>query len=341
MGRTRSIVLAMALTTASVPKPQAQTPPVTVRLVPDEAESALHLLADLEAGKPAADADWARLFGTEGYRRLRQREASLKRPFTDEEFRAFIESPALRARAAALRTTLAEWSRADLGTAGGRARAYLPGGARIQARLYPVIKPASNSFVFDVKTDSAAIFLYLDPAVTRAQLENTLAHELHHIGYAAACRDASPKSAGTLGIASDWMSAFGEGLAMLAAAGGPGVHPHAASDTADRHRWDRDLANAPADLRTLEAFFTDILDGQLTGDALDERGMSFFGVQGPWYTIGYLMTASIERARGRARLVDLICEPRRLLLEYDTISRERPGLPRWSADFGNRLRAAR
>ena len=66
------------------------------------------------------------------------------------------------------------------------ALAYLPEGARIRAKIYPVIKPRENSFVFDLKGDPA-VFLYLDPAVSRGQLENTLAHELHHIGYGGSC----------------------------------------------------------------------------------------------------------------------------------------------------------
>ena len=52
-----------------------------------------------------------------------------------------------------------------------------------------MIKPKTNSFVFEPASDPA-IMLYLDPSRTRAQLENTVAHELHDIGYAAACHSA-------------------------------------------------------------------------------------------------------------------------------------------------------
>jgi hypothetical protein len=136
------------------------------------------------------------------------------------------------------------------------------------------------------------------------------------------------------------MGAFGEGFAMLAAAGGPAWHPHATSDSSARNRWDRDSGRAPADMGELEAFFTAVLDGRLSEDSLTARGMSFFGVQGPWYTVGYLMARSIEESRGRARLVELICDPVRLLLEYDAVTRERPDLPRWSRAFVDRLRTA-
>lgn len=63
------------------------------------------------------------------------------------------------------------------------ARAHLPPEARIRATVHVVIKPRTNSFVFEVRTNPA-IFLYLDPARTGPQFENTVAHELHHIGFA-------------------------------------------------------------------------------------------------------------------------------------------------------------
>ena len=315
--------------------------PLTVTLVPDEARAALELTDTLALGRPPSEAEWARLFATEGYRRLRQRELGLHRAFTDQAFRQFVASADLLRRAPALRTTLDEWSRADLGSAARLALAYLPAGSTLRARLYPVIKPATNSFVFAAGTDSAAIFLYLDPAVSRSKLENTLAHELHHIGYASACHDQRPKSTGATATAEDWMGAFGEGFAMLAAAGGPDQHPHAASDSTERNRWDRDLANASTGVADLETFFTAIIDGRLTGDSLSERGMSFFGIQGPWYTVGYLMARAVERARGRGRLVELICDPAGIVLEYDAATRGQPELPRWSPGFIARLAAAR
>ena len=58
-----------------------------------------------------------------------------------------------------------------------------PTEAYIHAKVFPVIKPITNSFVFETTTDPA-IFLYLDPEESAAKFENTVAHELHHIGYA-------------------------------------------------------------------------------------------------------------------------------------------------------------
>src|SRR5690606_33981063 len=106
----------------------------------------------------------------------------------DTTFQRYLRSPATIARTDSLRVALASWKNGDVTGAARRAAAYLPKGPTLAARLYPVIKPATNTFVFEPATDSAAIFFYLDPAIPQAKLENTLAHELHHIGYAQACR---------------------------------------------------------------------------------------------------------------------------------------------------------
>jgi hypothetical protein len=79
-----------------------------------------------------------------------------------------------------------------------------------------------NSFVFDTANDPA-IFLYLDPEESAAKFENTVAHELHHIGYSsinALAEDKQKNVAPNAKPAVEWMGAFSEGFAMLAAAGG-------------------------------------------------------------------------------------------------------------------------
>ncbi len=227
---------------------QAQVNPssqLDVRLVTDEAEAVLAILAKKASNAPITQADWDRIFASEGYTRLKKREHSMQRPFEDAEFQKFVLSGALAQRAATLNETLAKWKRADVTRSAKLALAYLPDGTRIRAKIYPVIKPRENSFVFEVKEDPA-IFLYLDPAVSQAKFENTLAHELHHIGYGGSCptpedsaamEKLSPQAKNVL----TWIGGFGEGFAMLAAAGGPSVHPHAVSDPAERARWDKDM----------------------------------------------------------------------------------------------------
>lgn len=264
-----------------------------------QAEAVLVILGKERTDQPVESADWERLFATEGYRRLETREASMKRPFSREEFQKFARSEELLSRSDKLARALADWKSVDVESAGERALAYLPDGSRIEATIFPVIKPRPNSFVFQEPTPG--IFLALDPAVTPTQLANTLAHELHHIGFSSSCpgkavSEVDKRLPASQRAVRKWLSAFGEGFAMLAAAGGPDIHPHAVSRAEDRARWDRDFARADEDLRTLDRFFRDILEGKLDEAGANERGFSFFGVQGPWYTVGHRMAVSIERA---------------------------------------------
>lgn len=281
-----------------------------------EAEAVLAILAKRSCGAAVEESDWQRLFSSVPYVPLKKREASLHIAFTDDEFRKFVLSPELASRAEALQRTLGAWREADLMAAARRVLAYLPSTAQIRARVYPVIKPGKNSFVFEPSTD-AAIFLYLDSEETAAKFENTVAHELHHIGFASLkgkTESASAHLAPNVETAMEWMGCFAEGFAMLAAAGSPAVHPHAVSSQEERSRWDHDMANFNRDLKELEKFFLEVIDGRLEGqDRIEEKGMSFFGLQGPWYTVGYKMAVVIEEHDGRQTLIDCISDPKMLL----------------------------
>jgi len=309
---------------SSVPTGLAQTARperVSVRLIADEAEAVLAILRRKKANQAITESDWQRVFTSEGYVRLKQRETSMNRSFEDADFKQFVLSDQLEARLPALEETLMRWKRADTVRSANLALAYLPNHARIRAKIYPVIKPRDNSFVFDVKQDPA-IFLYLDPAVGREKFENTLAHELHHIGYGSGCparKTAAEISAmsGNQQMMVTWIGAFGEGFAMLAAAGGPDAHPHAASKDEERSQWDKDIANFNSDLKKVDAFFTDILAGGLSRDEAQKTAATFYGIQGPWYTVGWKMSVAIEKTYGRPKLIECVCDQRKLLPAYN------------------------
>ena len=310
---------------------------VAVRIDAAEAEAVLRIADRQASGAEVPARDWDALFATDGYRRLREREQSMGRPLDEGAFRQFVLSARVTSRAALLRATLETWTRADLSGAAARALAYLPSQAAIRATVYLVIKPAPNSFVFDTTKDPA-IFLYLDPARTRAQIENTVSHELHHIGASSLDADYQKAIAGLAPparLAATWMGAFAEGLAMLAAAGGPDVHPHVVSPPEDRARWDRDVANFDRDLAGLDRFFQDVVHERIAGeDAVQKAAMAFFGVQGPWYTVGWKMAVIVERAFGRTAVVNAVGDPRRLLVDYNRAVRAgHLALPRWSDDL--------
>jgi hypothetical protein len=337
------LLLAPCLSTSASGAPTSAA--VQIRLDTSEADATLALLERRAHHQVLGTEDWDRVFSSVPYRRLVEREAYIARLFKlpgrgldERAFRAFLESDSLLARADSLRTTLERWKHADLTAEARRILDYLPAGAIIHASVYPVIKPLSNSFVFDVAHDPA-IFLWIDPNQSQAKFSNTVAHELHHIGFASL---SARQDSLLAGLAPDakaavhWLGAFGEGLAMLAAAGGPDISPHAASDDATRRRWEGDVARADSDLVRVEAFVLDVAEGRLRNEAVrDSIGGSFFGVQGPWYTVGWVMASEIERHEGRGVLIACMLDPRRLLVEYDRVLEGRgssatPARARWS-----------
>jgi hypothetical protein len=319
-----------------------ETSRVNIKIITDESDAVLAILAKRKANQPLSEIDWERLFSTEGYARLKKREQAMKRPFEEADFKSFVLSDALLARVDSLNATLQAWKSTDVNGVAQRPLEYLPADARIKAKIYAVIKPRENSFVFDLNTDPA-IFLYLDPNVNKQKFENTLAHELHHIGYGTAC----PKQETTEQIKQQpqnvqtvirYLGAFGEGFAMLAAAGGPDIHPHAVSDEKDRERWDRDVANFNEDLKKVEKFFLDVLANRLGEEDINKTVSSFFGVQGPWYTVGWKMCVMIEKAFGRRALIEAMCDPRKLLSLYNRTAtlinqRSQQKMATWSAEL--------
>jgi hypothetical protein len=312
--------LAPVLLRAQTAPSDATTQPIELKLDASEAEAVLMILNKRTARAEVTDSEWQHLFATEPYVRLKKREAAIHNEFTDDDFKKFILSPELAALASALRVTLDAWRKTDLNASARRVLAYLPDQASIKAKVFPVIKPNNNSFVFETRADPA-IFLYLDREESAAKFENTVAHELHHIGFSsidslteARLKDLPPH----VKSAVDWMGAFGEGFAMLAAAGGADVDPHASSSPKEHARWEHDMANFNQDLNSLQQFFLDIVDQKLVGkDKIDEKAYSFFGAQGPWYTVGYRMAVIVEKRYARKRLIECMLDPRELLASYN------------------------
>jgi hypothetical protein len=102
------------------------------------------------------------------------------------------------------------------------------------------------------------------------------------------------------------------------------------------------MANFDADLKKVEGFFLDVLDGRLKGEeAIREVAFSFFGTQGPWYTVGWKMAALIEDTFGRARLIDCLCNSAAFLATYNEAAKRGapPGksIALWSPELLRRI----
>lgn len=289
-----------------------------------EADAALAILEKRNGSQALTDADWQGLLVTEPYQRLKKREAAMHREFTDEDFRKFLLSDELLKQRAALARTVQAWKQADLRAAAARIFQYLPAESVVRTKVFPLIKPLHNSFVFDMETDPA-IFLYIDPSESPASFENTVGHEMHHIGLSSIDKQYEQKVASLPPAANrvaGWMGAFGEGEAMLAAAGGPDIDPVATASQEEKDNWARGKREFNEDLGNVSEFFLQVLHGKLPGEAVDQKGSEFFGLQGPWYTVGYKMAVIVETRYGRGALIDCMRDPRLLLVRYNSAAQE-------------------
>ena len=77
------------------------------------------------------------------------------------------------------------------------------------------------------------------------------------------------------------------------------------------------------------------LENRLSREEMQKTGFSFFGAQGPWYTVGWKMSVLIEKTYGRAKLIECMCDQRQLLSTYNKAAakynrRTREPLALWS-----------
>lgn len=321
-----AMVAVVAFFEASLPAQEAGEGAISLRIVTDQPEAALDILDKRARGESIAEADWQRHRDTEGYQRLKKRSESFGATEFDAEFESYLgQSPEVLERRDDLRKTVEDWSSLALDRAGEMALAYLLEGAVLRGSIYPVIKKPTNSFVFEIDTDPA-IFLYVDPEVDAAKFANTLTHELHHIGTNSACAEPTgyERLDPDVRNALDWLSGFGEGLAMLAAAGGPNVDPQATSDPDQRATWAHNLAQFDGDIARLEAFFLDVTAGKLSDEERRRQGFTFINTeeapQGAFYTVGWQMAAMVEKGLGREIVIKSVCDPRELLVSYNQIA---------------------
>lgn len=317
---------------------------VQLTLDTTEADQALRILHKQAAHKPVTNEDWNILFTTVPYQWLKAREESMHREFSDDDFKKFLLSPTAGAKTREWEQTLDAMKTADLAALGARVLEWLPPQATIHARVFPEIKPKTNSFVWHKDKEDPAIFLYLEQQ-TKAQFENTVAHECHHIGLGSldAQQEAMlAKLPPNARKAAEWLGAFGEGEAMLAAAGSADLHPHWEDDAIKRARWDSDMAHFNQDLAAVQQMLLDILDAKLkTDEEIRQRADPFWGYQGAWYTVGYEMAALVEKQYGRKAFNECLLDPRQLLVKYNEIAKKANAdgaqMATWSDDLLQKL----
>jgi hypothetical protein len=318
---------------------------IQLQLDSSEADQAIAIVEKERAKARVTQRDWKHLFATAPYRELKAREASVGGGFTDEQFEQFLSSPEALAQLDVWKRTVVGMKSANMGAIGKRDLEWLPAGATLHARVFPEIKPKPNSFVWRrLPSDAPAIFLAVQKQ-SRDSFENTVAHELHHIGLESLEKRQEALQAGlpaNVKLAMKWMTAFGEGEAMLAAAGSDERHPHWEDDAVARARWDSDFMHFNTDLKSVQDLLLDILDGKLTTDAeIQKRAAAFWGYQGAWYTVGYEMAVLVDKRFGRKSFDECLLDPRLLLSRYNQVAKEAnargASLETWSPELMDKL----
>ncbi len=76
---------------------------------------------------------------------------------------------------------------------------------------------------------------------------------------------------------------------------------------------------------------------------MEKTARTFYGVQGPWYTVGWRMSVLIEKTYGRPRLIECMCDLRKLPLTYNRAAarhnrRSADKLALWSETLLRRIR---
>jgi len=100
--------------------PGLPSPEPDVLIVRDALDATTGILAQRAVGREVPEAAWDSPFQTEGYRRLKERELAMQRPFTDSAFRAFLLSDTLLARLPQLLPAVRLWSEINLGSAAAK-----------------------------------------------------------------------------------------------------------------------------------------------------------------------------------------------------------------------------
>jgi hypothetical protein len=131
----KSVIIAVAILAFPPGGELGAQQPGRIQLTLDssEAEAVLTILEQRAGKKTVTDDDWRMLFSTIPYQRLKKRESSMGRDFTDVEFKRFVVT--LDAHRGELRQTLEAWKKADLVAAAGFPLRYLPDSRRFM-RLY-------------------------------------------------------------------------------------------------------------------------------------------------------------------------------------------------------------
>lgn len=295
---------------------------INITLVTDESEAVLAIINKLNSNENVTQEDWKKLFSSEGYQRVKEREGFGRHPLTDDNFKAFVQSDSVIMRADAYTKMLNERTHTDFYALAKRTLQYLPSGTSLRLKVCIVIKPDINSYPYTLGDREKGIIVYITPDQNQKYFENTVKHELFHAGNSNICSRKheynyfNQLKGGKREAVMTSYTLF-EGVAVLAAAGSWNIHPLESGTKEEIAQWDKYVLNFNTDLKKIEKFLFDILNNRLKEDEINRIDSVLRGPRGPWYVDGWKMAATIERIYGRDKVIECICDPRRFMKVYN------------------------
>ncbi len=291
-----------------------------IKFIFDQLEAVLQILEKQNNNISITNTDWEDLFTSKGYKWLVKRENDMGNKFSKNDFKSFLHNKNQVNSYENFKKSRKLLKDLELNKLLSITKKYLPKGAKFDTTIIPVIKPQDNSFVHEIN-DELVLFIYLEPGISRAKLENKLIHELHHVGFDDIY---SPEKYNYLLQQAqqviEWTNAFGEGFAMLAAAGGPNNHPNYFDEELEQ-KWDSNIERFNEDFDLIEEFFVKILKKEFFNEKeLYKRGYELMmnnGGQGSWYTVGWKIAVVVEKINGKEVLLDCMLDLTKLYPIYN------------------------
>ncbi len=262
------------------------------------------------------------------------------RSLTASDFVRYAGSSEMTTQLSRMQLSLREWHMSSAPRAEQRVSAYLPTEARLSFTVVVVLAPAFDTAEFDTNPEDPRVFVPFTPSMLRARVDTYLGEQVFLLASAtqlqewrASNRRASRRSCMSYESAAE----FRRGIALLASAGGPGLHLCGTCPLEQRERWDENLRAFAPDLQSLNALLLATARGKVNAETLHSQLEAIGPV--PWQVVGYRMAVIVERYFGLRVLPSMFRDPRQLLSFYNraaaaqNLTSSQTPLPLWSTEL--------
>jgi hypothetical protein len=237
---------------------------------------------------------------------------------TAENIGPYITSAEFSAQAGAFQFSLREWRMASRQQIERRIGEYLPPEGQLSLTVVVVLAPGFTEAEFDTSSIPPRVFVPLVPSMLHMRQETYVGEQVYLLASAIAIKSLQPhynRMTDSVRLAVEYTTEFRRGIALLAGAGGPGLHICATCPRAERQQWDNDLVAFGTDFQKLNKLLlaTALAERDIEGHRSQLDSVSVLS----WQVLGYRMAVTIEQHYGRKVLPNLLRDPRMLLELYN------------------------